>query len=92
MNNQLQNVTQTILSTSSSDEIEKREQERLNKILNNTYNVRSERIEKLLEDIIVKMDKVSSDTNTNVRTNTHSSSMPNMFSDRIPSQIERLYK
>ena len=52
MNNQMQNVTQTILSTSSSDEIEKREQERLNKILNNTYNVRSERIEKLLEDII----------------------------------------
>ena len=92
MNNQMQNVTQTILSTSSSDEIEKREQERLNKILNNTYNVRSERIEKLLEDIIVKMDKVSSDTNTNVRTNARSSSMPNMFSDRIPSQIERLYK
>ena len=92
MNNQMQNVTQTILSTSSSDEIEKREQERLNKILNNTYNVRSERIEKLLEDIIKKMDKVSSDTNTNVRANTRSSSMSNMFSDRIPSQIERLYK
>ena len=92
MNNQMQNVTQTILSTSSSDEIEKREQERLNKILNNTYNVRSERIEKLLEDIIKKMDKVSSDTNTNVRTNTRSSSMSNMFSDRIPSQIERLYR
>lgn len=93
MNSQMQNVAQTILSTSSSDEIEKREQERLNKILNNTYNVRSERIEKLLEDIIKKMDEVSSSTNNSGRNNNSStSSMSNMFSDRIPRQVERLYK
>lgn len=92
MNRQMQNVTQTILSTSSNDEMERLEQERFNKILNNTYNIRSERIEKLLEEIIEKMDDASSNTGGNSRsTRSSNTPMPNMFSDRIPRQVERLY-
>jgi murein DD-endopeptidase MepM/ murein hydrolase activator NlpD len=60
--------------------------EYLNKILTNTYSVRAERIEELLETIIEKMDDDKSDIDT-----TNTSSTPKLFNDdSIPSQVTRL--
>lgn len=62
---------------------------RLRAILSNTYNVRAEKIEKLLEIIIEKMDNNSS---TKKPTTAGSNQTTDLFSnDEIPSQLVRLY-
>ncbi len=66
--------------------------EKLNMILNNTYNVRSERIEELLEKILDAIEDDNDKPKSGGNIGTSRSSAPNLFSDSsIPKQVQRLY-
>lgn len=72
-----------------SDNTEKREQ--LKAILSNTYNVRAERIEELLEKILEKMEGKDG-TTSKPKSNNIGGTTPKLFDDdKIPSQVMRLY-
>ena len=66
--------------------------EKLNMILNNTYNVRSERIEELLEKILDAIEDDPDKPKSGGGIDTSRSSTSNLFSDStIPKQVQRLY-
>ena len=68
------------------DDTEKREQ--LRQILTNTYNVRAERVEELLEKILAKLDGVDKPSGGS---SNKGGTTPRLFDDdRIPSSVERL--
>lgn len=72
-----------------SDDTEKRKQ--LKAILTNTYNVRAERIEELLEKILEKMEDKDG-TTSKPKSNNIGGTTPKLFDDdKIPSQVMRLY-
>ena len=64
------------------------ELEKLNKILNNTYNVRSENIEALLNKIIEKME--SNNQTASQKINSSNTNQGKLFDDNIPSEVIRL--
>lgn len=65
------------------------DQERLHAILTNTYNVRAERVEELLEEISNKLDDMKPQPQP--RSNTSTDMASNMFSDNtIPTAVDRI--
>ena len=66
--------------------------EKLNMVLNNTYNVRSERIEELLEKILDAIEDDHDKPKPGDNPSMSRSSTPNLFSDSsIPKQVQILY-
>lgn len=66
------------------------QRENLRKILSNTYNVRAERVEELLERIIIILDNVDK-SSKKPSENNKSGTSPKLFDDdRIPTQVTRL--
>ena len=65
------------------------DQERLHAILTNTYNVRAERVEELLEEISNKLDDMKPQSQSTSNASTDMAS--NMFSDNtIPAAVDRI--
>ena len=66
--------------------------ERLNMILNNTYNVRSERIEELLERILEAIEDDDNKPKSGGGKPGTTGTTPNLFDDSsIPKQVQKLY-
>jgi hypothetical protein len=78
------NVTINRVTVASGDPVA---DERINAILNNTYRVRAERVEYLLEQVLIKMDNID----TSGTGGSGTTATPEMFTnDGIPAAVERL--
>ena len=87
------NLIPTVINTYQYQYDETEKEKQLKRVLENTYNVRSERIERLLENILQKMDEYKNDKESKYSSsnNEGSNQSSKLFDDdRIPSSVTRL--